>query len=75
MENLMKRALEAAGGYQGLEEVEKEEYRDWVEMGRVGEEVAQAAHLVWLGREKGRLSASKRRAGWNGRWRKRGTTG
>ena len=44
----MKRALEAAGGYQGLEEVEKEEYRDWVEMGCVGEEVAQAAHLVWL---------------------------
>ena len=47
----MKRALEAAGGYQGLEDVEKEEYRDWVEMGCVGEEVAQAAHLVWLGGE------------------------
>ena len=48
MENLMRRALEAAGGYRGLEEVEKEEYRDWVEMECAGEEVARAAHLVWL---------------------------
>ena len=48
MNNLIRRALEAAGGYPGLDEVEKEEYREWVEIGCVGEEVAQAAHLVWL---------------------------